>query len=216
MKSTSDCELSAAFHVHVDPGLFCMLHGLRAALAESPSITVFAAASTTNAVTDIARLFEDANGAKVRLSFASSSTLAKQIENGAPADVFLSANPKWMNYLEEKGRHGCLQPVRSVEQPDRADRTQGGRRAGDHHRCLAGPRRAARGRAALHGRSGSCPGGHVREKGHGDPRALGGPWKARWPGPRMCARPWSWWSGERPPWARCMQRMRRSATRSRS
>ncbi len=73
------------------------------ACAEEQPITVFAAASTTNAVTDIAALYEAVHPLKIRLSFASSSTLAKQIENGAPVDIFLSANPKWMNYLAEKG-----------------------------------------------------------------------------------------------------------------
>lgn len=72
------------------------------AFAGTDTVTVFAAASTTNAVTDIARLYEKNHPAKIRLSFASSSTLAKQIEKGAPADVYLSANPKWMNYLEER------------------------------------------------------------------------------------------------------------------
>ncbi len=67
------------------------------------TVTVFAAASTTNALTDITRQFEKSQGGKVNLSFASSSTLAKQIENGAPADIFLSANPEWMDYLENKG-----------------------------------------------------------------------------------------------------------------
>jgi molybdate transport system substrate-binding protein len=71
--------------------------------ADQQTITVFAAASTTNAVTDIAALYEADHPLKIRLSFASSSTLAKQIENGAPADIFLSANPKWMDYLAEKG-----------------------------------------------------------------------------------------------------------------
>ncbi len=70
--------------------------------AETGSMTVFAAASTTNAITDIAKLFEGKKGVKVKHSFASSSTLAKQIDQGAPADVFLSANPKWMNYLAKK------------------------------------------------------------------------------------------------------------------
>ena len=65
-------------------------------------ITVFAAASTTNALTDIAKIYEAGGNGKVTLSFASSSTLAKQIESGAPADVFLSADTTWMNYLEEK------------------------------------------------------------------------------------------------------------------
>ena len=72
------------------------------ASAGTNNLTVFAAASTTNAVTDIAKLYEQKHPVKVRLSFASSSTLAKQIEKGAPADVYLSANPKWMSYLEER------------------------------------------------------------------------------------------------------------------
>ena len=87
--------------------------GLQAAMgAESPKITMFAAASTTNAMKDIAKLFEAAQPVKVRLSFASSSTLAKQIEKGAPADIFLSANPKWMNYLEK---------AKAIASPSRTD-----------------------------------------------------------------------------------------------
>lgn len=70
--------------------------------AEADGITVFAAASTTDALTEIAGLYEAEGNNKPALSFASSSTLAKQIEHGAPADVFLSANKKWMDYLEEK------------------------------------------------------------------------------------------------------------------
>lgn len=70
--------------------------------ADGGSVTIFAAASTTNAITDISKLYQDKHNAKVTYSFASSSTLAKQIEQGAPADVFLSADLKWMNYLAEK------------------------------------------------------------------------------------------------------------------
>jgi molybdate transport system substrate-binding protein len=65
-------------------------------------LTIFAAASLTNALTDISAQFEKAKTAKVTQSFAASSTLAKQIENGAPADVFISADTKWMNYLQDK------------------------------------------------------------------------------------------------------------------
>ena len=65
-------------------------------------ITVFAAASTTNALTEIGQMYEDAGHGKPVFSFASSSTLAKQIENGAPADIFVSANAQWMDYLVEK------------------------------------------------------------------------------------------------------------------
>jgi len=67
------------------------------------SVTVFAAASTTNAINDIGKLFTDKNKVRVVTSFASSSTLAKQIENGAPAEVYISANEKWMDYLEKNG-----------------------------------------------------------------------------------------------------------------
>jgi molybdate transport system substrate-binding protein len=66
-------------------------------------ITLFAAASTTDAMTEAAEAFTAAGGAPVRLAFASSSTLAKQIENGAPADLFISADLKWMDYLAERG-----------------------------------------------------------------------------------------------------------------
>lgn len=61
-------------------------------------ITVFAAASLTNAMQDIATTYKDA---EIVFSFASSSVLAKQIEQGAPADIFMSADQKWMNYLIE-------------------------------------------------------------------------------------------------------------------
>lgn len=66
-------------------------------------IVVFAAASMTNVLQEINQEFanqypED----KVTFSFASSSVLAKQIEQGAPADVFISADLRWMDYLKEK------------------------------------------------------------------------------------------------------------------
>lgn len=67
-------------------------------------VTVFAAASLSNAVSKIASLYEKESGVQVATSFASSSALAKQIENGAPADVFISADLKWMNYLQDKSR----------------------------------------------------------------------------------------------------------------
>ncbi len=82
--------------------LFVMVLGIGAALASEGDVTVFAAASTTNAITEIGELYEARGLGHVTPSFASSSTLAKQIANGAPADVFLSANTKWMDFLEEK------------------------------------------------------------------------------------------------------------------
>jgi molybdate transport system substrate-binding protein len=65
-------------------------------------ITVFAAASLTNVLTEISNRYASEQQAKVTHSFAASSALAKQIENGAPADVFISADTKWMTYLQDK------------------------------------------------------------------------------------------------------------------
>lgn len=65
-------------------------------------VTVFAAASLTNALSEIGAKYEKENATKVVHSFASSSTLAKQIESGAPADIFISADSKWMNYAQDK------------------------------------------------------------------------------------------------------------------
>ena len=79
---------------------FCWL-GVGNALAD---IQVLAAASLTNALSDIAKTFETKHKIPVRLSFAASSALAKQIEQGAPADLFASADTKWMDYLEGKGK----------------------------------------------------------------------------------------------------------------
>ena len=66
-------------------------------------ITVFAAASLKNALDEAARAFEESSGDKVAISFAASSVLAKQIEAGAPADLFISADIPWMDYLAERG-----------------------------------------------------------------------------------------------------------------
>lgn len=71
-------------------------------LAAADKITVFAAASLTDALNAIDAAYTAKSGTPVTVSFASSSTLAKQIEAGAPAQVFLSADTKWMDYLDSK------------------------------------------------------------------------------------------------------------------
>jgi molybdate transport system substrate-binding protein len=68
------------------------------ARAQEPTITVFAAASMKNAIDDINAAFTRQTGIKVVVSYAASSALMKQIENGAPADVFISADLDWMDY----------------------------------------------------------------------------------------------------------------------
>ena len=65
-------------------------------------VTVFAAASLTDAMKDISAKWVEAGHPALRMSFGSSSTLARQIEQGAPANVFASADEKWMDYLADK------------------------------------------------------------------------------------------------------------------
>ncbi len=73
-----------------------------AAPAQAKDLLVFAAASTKNAAEDIAKLYAAEGKGTVTYSFASSSDLAKQIENGAPVTIFISADTKWMDYLAER------------------------------------------------------------------------------------------------------------------
>jgi molybdate transport system substrate-binding protein len=73
------------------------------ARAQDVTLTVFAAASMKNAVDDINAAFSKTNSnIKVVSSYAASSALAKQIESGAPADLFASADLEWMDYVAKK------------------------------------------------------------------------------------------------------------------
>ena len=67
--------------------------------ARAQTLTVFAAASLTDAMKDISTMWIKAGHEAPRMSFDSSSTLARQIEQGAPVNVFASADEKWMDYL---------------------------------------------------------------------------------------------------------------------
>ncbi len=80
--------------------------------AEDKTLTVFAAASMKNALDDIDAAFTAKTGVKVTASYAASSTLAKQIEQGAPADVFVSADTDWMDYAVSK---------KSINEPTRVN-----------------------------------------------------------------------------------------------
>lgn len=66
------------------------------------TILVFAAASATNAMDEIRQTFQQRTGVRVQSSYASSGTLAQQIANGAKAEVFLSADEKWADYLAQE------------------------------------------------------------------------------------------------------------------
>jgi molybdate transport system substrate-binding protein len=73
------------------------------AAAQGRDVLVFAAASMKNALDDIAAQWQRETGKKVVISYAASNTLIKQIEQGAPADIFISADLDWMDYGQQKG-----------------------------------------------------------------------------------------------------------------
>lgn len=76
--------------------------GQLCAHAQERPVTVFAAASLKEAMDELARRFERGGGGRVLVSYAASPALARQIENGAPADIFISADLDWMDYLEKR------------------------------------------------------------------------------------------------------------------
>jgi molybdate transport system substrate-binding protein len=70
--------------------------------SRAQELTVFAAASLTDAMKDVSGQWTQAGHQPLRMSFGSSSTLARQIEQGAPVNLFASADEKWMDFLAEK------------------------------------------------------------------------------------------------------------------
>lgn len=70
--------------------------------AQGKDVVVFAAASLKNALDDIAGQWQRETGKKAVISYAASNTLMKQIEQGAPADIFISADLDWMDYGQQK------------------------------------------------------------------------------------------------------------------
>jgi len=81
---------------------------LPAAETEQTQILVFAAASLTDALQEIGTAYEKTSAVRVKMSFDASSNMARQIEAGAPADVFFSADTQWMDYLQS---HNLIQPA---------------------------------------------------------------------------------------------------------
>ena len=81
--------------------LLVVLPGLAQAQA---TLTVFAAASLTDSMKAVADVYQAKTGTKVTLSFGGSNTLAQQIDQGAQADLFLSADTDWMDFLQKNGR----------------------------------------------------------------------------------------------------------------
>jgi molybdate transport system substrate-binding protein len=78
--------------------------GHSCAASSPPVLTVYAASSLTMAVDELAAAFTAQSGMRVRTSYAATSTLARQIESGAEADVFISADQLWMDYLAARSR----------------------------------------------------------------------------------------------------------------
>jgi molybdate transport system substrate-binding protein len=72
------------------------------ASAQTRDVLVFAAASLKNALDQVATQWQRETGKKVTISYAASNTLIKQIEQGAPADIFVSADLDWMDYGQQK------------------------------------------------------------------------------------------------------------------
>jgi molybdate transport system substrate-binding protein len=75
---------------------------VQSAAAQGKDVVVFAAASLKNALDDIAGQWQRETGKKTVISYAASNTLIKQIEQGAPADIFISADLDWMDYGQQK------------------------------------------------------------------------------------------------------------------
>ncbi len=82
---------------------FCMAFLCACQNQNTQTLKVYAAASLTTALQQTGFVFETLHpGAKLDFNFSSSSTLAKQIEQGAKADLYISANPQWMDFLQDK------------------------------------------------------------------------------------------------------------------
>jgi len=80
-----------------------MLLAVAASAHAQDHLVVLAAASLKNALDEVAALYASGKAAQPRIAYGASSALARQIESGAPADVFISADLGWMDYVEKKG-----------------------------------------------------------------------------------------------------------------
>jgi molybdate transport system substrate-binding protein len=106
-----DWQMIYAESGHVGRRMFTALAALAMVLglgnaparAADQEVLVFAAASLKNALDEVGAAYGQATGAKVTTSYAASSALAKQIEQGAPAQMFISADLAWMDHLETAG-----------------------------------------------------------------------------------------------------------------
>lgn len=103
MESTKAPNRMTIRTVRVLAGVLMLAAACGAPAAAAERLLVFAAGSLQGSVDEVARAYERTGGARVAVSYAASSVLARQIEQGAAADVYISASPKWMDRLE-RGR----------------------------------------------------------------------------------------------------------------
>ena len=165
--------------------------------ARAQELTVFAAASLTDAMKDVSAQWVQAGHPPLRMSFGSSSTLARQIEQGAPANLFASADEKWMDYLAEKNLivadtrkdllGNDLVLVVPADKPRHVTIEPGFDLAG-----LLGAERAAGGR-----RSGACAGWHLRRAGAEETGPVGQRQPAAGADRRRAVRVCCWWNAAR-------------------
>jgi molybdate transport system substrate-binding protein len=107
MRASLASRLCAALFAIIAAGVFAAIP------AHADDLKVFAAASLKDALEEVGKRHSDApNRPKVVSSFAASSALAKQIENGAPADIFISADEDWMDYVAQRK---LIDPVTRVD-----------------------------------------------------------------------------------------------------
>jgi molybdate transport system substrate-binding protein len=103
--------ISAAFPRRTFIIALSLLAVAAVAPARADTLTIFAAASLKNALDDVQAEWKKGGGSPTTASYASSSTLAKQIEQAAPADIFISADAQWMDYLDKKS---LIQPAHDL------------------------------------------------------------------------------------------------------
>ncbi|CZF86561.1 molybdate ABC transporter substrate-binding protein [Grimontia marina] len=82
---------------------FFVIFVFSSSVSAREEVLVFAASSMTTALSEIVEVYQRKTGNKVTVSYASSSALARQLAYGAPADIYISANEKWMDYSVEQG-----------------------------------------------------------------------------------------------------------------
>ena len=92
----------SAFAFQYSTAIVALLLAIASPVAAAENVTVFAAASLKEAMDDQGRQFERDTGNKVIVSYGASNALAKQIEAGAPADLFISADLDWMDYVSQR------------------------------------------------------------------------------------------------------------------